>query len=112
VEDMHAKMCRSLPIDRVEVCYDPGDGESSAFYKPAPGMLLRAAGELTIDLNASFMVGDRWRDIDCGTAAGCQTIFIDRGYNERLRCQPHYTVSNLLEAAQVILGNGSSRKVR
>ncbi len=111
VEDMHAKMCQSLPIDRVEVCYDPGDGKSSGFFKPAPGMLLRSAGELTIDLNASFMVGDRWRDVDCGTAAGCQTIFIDRGYNERLRCRPHYTVFNLLEAVQVILGNGS-REVR
>jgi D-glycero-D-manno-heptose 1,7-bisphosphate phosphatase len=110
VEDMHAEMCRRLPIDRVEVCYDPGDGESSAYYKPAPGMLLRAAGELAIDLNASFMVGDRWRDVDCGTAAGCQTIFIDRGYNERLRCQPHFTVSSLLEAVRVILGNGSSQK--
>jgi D-glycero-D-manno-heptose 1,7-bisphosphate phosphatase len=110
VEDMHAKMCQSLPIDRVEVCYDPGTGEGSTFFKPAPGMLLRSAGELSIELKASFMVGDRWRDVDCGTAAGCQTIFIDRGYNERLRCQPHYTVFNLLEAVQVILGNGS-RKV-
>src|SRR6266404_570826 len=44
VEDMHAKMCQNLPIDRVEVCYDPGEG--SAFFKPAPGMLLRSAGEL------------------------------------------------------------------
>jgi len=107
VEDMHAKMCQNLPIDRVEVCYDPGEG--SAFFKPAPGMLLRSAGELSIDLNASFMVGDRWRDVDCGTAAGCQTIFIDRGYNERLRCRPHYTVFNLLEAVQAILGNGSRK---
>jgi D-glycero-D-manno-heptose 1,7-bisphosphate phosphatase len=108
VEDMHTTMCRRLPIDRVEVCYDPGQGEKSAFYKPAPGMVLRAARELNIDLPGSFLVGDRWRDIDCGTAAGCQTIFIDRGYNERLRCQPHYTVSNLLEAVQVILGNQST----
>ena len=58
------------------------------------------------------MVGDRWRDINCGTAAGCKTIFIDRGYNEGLRCQPHYTVSNLLEAVQVILGNQSTKDVR
>ena len=107
VDDMHATMCRRLPIDRVEVCYDPGHGEGSEFYKPAPGMLLRAARELNIDLPASFMVGDRWRDIDCGAAAGCQTIFIDRGYNERLRCQPHYTVSSLLEAVQLILGTPS-----
>jgi D-glycero-D-manno-heptose 1,7-bisphosphate phosphatase len=112
VEDMHAALCRALPIDRVEVCYDPGQGENSAFHKPAPGMVLRAARELHIDLPGSFLVGDRWRDIDCGTAAGCQTIFIDRGYNERLRCQAHYTVSNLLEAVQVILANQSPQGMR
>jgi len=112
VDDMHALMCRRLPIDRVEVCYDPGHDDSSGFHKPAPGMLLRAASELNIDLHASFMIGDRWRDIDCGTAAGCQTIFIDRGYNERLRCQPHYRVSSLVEAVQVILENHSPQGVR
>src|SRR5437870_11850291 len=60
VEAMHAKLCAALPIDRVEVCYDPGQGEPSDFLKPAPGMLLRAAKELEIDLGQSWMVGDRW----------------------------------------------------
>src|SRR6266853_3102877 len=64
VEAMHAAMCAALPIDRVEVCYDPGQGQPSEFRKPAPGMLLRAAREMDIDLPASFMIGDRWRDID------------------------------------------------
>jgi D-glycero-D-manno-heptose 1,7-bisphosphate phosphatase len=49
------------------------------------------------------MVGDRWRDIDCGHAAGCRTVFIDYGYDEALRQMPDYRVKNLLEAAQVIL---------
>ncbi len=102
VEEMHQHLCRSLPIDRIEVCYDPGNGVPSDFYKPAPGMLLRAAEALGIDLAASFMVGDRWRDIDCGRAAGCTTIFIDYGYAESLRQLPHHRVSGLLEAAQLI----------
>ncbi len=103
VEAMHATMCTALPIDRLEVCYDPGRGEPSEFRKPAPGMLLRAARELGIDLPQSWMVGDRWRDIDCGAAAGCRTIFIDHGYDEPLRVAPDFRVRSLLEAAGVIL---------
>jgi D-glycero-D-manno-heptose 1,7-bisphosphate phosphatase len=102
VEAMHAAMCARLPIDRVEVCYDPGQGIPSDFRKPAPGMLLRAARELEIDLPGSFMVGDRWRDIDCGAAAGCRTIFVDYGYDEALRKTPDFRVKSLREAADVI----------
>src|SRR5438067_6251401 len=90
VEQMHERMCALLPIDRVEVCYDPGKGEPSEFRKPAPGMLLRAARALGIDLAASWMVGDRWRDIDCGAAAGCRTIFVDYGYDETVRAAPSF----------------------
>jgi D-glycero-D-manno-heptose 1,7-bisphosphate phosphatase len=104
VERIHEAMCRELPIDRVEVCYDGGDGDSPD-RKPAPGMLRRAALELGIDLKNSFMVGDRWRDIDCGYAAGCRTIFIDWGYDEKLRHTPDWRAGDLLEAANLILQN-------
>lgn len=106
VEAMHAAMSARLPIDRVEVSYDPGQGVPSEFRKPAPGMLLRAARELDIDLARSWMIGDRWRDIDCGAAAGCRTIFIDYGYNEKLRAEPDFRVKNLSEAADLILQAG------
>jgi len=104
VEIIHAKMCRLLPIDRVEVCYHPGKGRSDCdCRKPKPGMLLRAARKFGIDLAQSWMVGDRWRDVDCGHAAGCQTIFINRGYTEVLRQKPHFSAGNLAEAADIIL---------
>jgi D-glycero-D-manno-heptose 1,7-bisphosphate phosphatase len=104
VEAMHAKMFRELPIDRVEVCYHPGHGQSNCdCRKPKPGMLLNAARELGIDLAQSWMVGDRWRDIDCGHAAGCRTIFIDRGYAESLKQTPDFRVKDLAEAADLIL---------
>ena len=104
VEAIHAKLCELLPVDRVEVSYDPG-GESppSVFRKPAAGLLLRAARELGLDLARSWMVGDRWRDVDCGHAAGCRTVFIDRGYAEELRQKPHFSAGNLAEAADIIL---------
>jgi D-glycero-D-manno-heptose 1,7-bisphosphate phosphatase len=66
-------------------------------------MLLRAAHELGIDLAQSWMVGDRWRDMDCGHAAGCRTIFIDCGYAEVLRQKPHFSAGNLAEAEDIIL---------
>jgi len=103
VEMIHAEMCRLLPIDRVEVCYHPGRGAPECdCRKPKPGMLLRAARELGIDLAQSWMVGDRWRDVDCGHAAGCRTIFVDRGYAEELRQKPHFSAGNLAEAADII----------
>jgi D-glycero-D-manno-heptose 1,7-bisphosphate phosphatase len=66
-------------------------------------MLMKAARELDLDLGQSFMVGDRWRDIDCGYAAGCKTIFIDRGYDEALKQKPDFTAADLLSAAKIIL---------
>ena len=96
-------MFAALPLDRVEVCYDPGQGQPSEFRKPAPGMLLRAARELGIDLAQSWMVGDRWRDIDCGAATGCRTIFIDYGYDEPLRTLPNFRAVSLRDAVPLII---------
>ncbi len=104
VEKIHAWLMAQLPIDRVEVCYHPGNGLSNCdCRKPKPGMLLRAARELHADLAQCWMVGDRWRDVDCGHAAGCKTIFIDRGYAEELKQQPDFRAKNLPEAADIIL---------
>ena len=105
VEMIHHHMCRLLPIDRVEVSYAGGDEDpASELRKPRPGMLLRASHDLGIDLPRSYMVGDRWRDIDCGHAAGCTTLLVDYQYAEALRLPPHYKVQNLLEAADIIVG--------
>ncbi|HXS68753.1 MAG TPA: HAD family hydrolase [Candidatus Polarisedimenticolia bacterium] len=107
VEAMHARMLREVPLDRVEVCYHPGHGQSNCdCRKPKPGLLVNAARELGIDLAQSWLVGDRWRDIDCGHAAGCRTIFIDRGYAENLKQAPEFIVKDLREATEIILTEG------
>jgi D-glycero-D-manno-heptose 1,7-bisphosphate phosphatase len=104
VEMIHQHMRHVLPLDRIEVCYHAGRGESACdCRKPRPGMLLRSAHALNIDLKASWMVGDRWRDIDCGHAAGCRTILIDYGYDEPLKQAPDFRAKDLLEAAEIIL---------
>jgi len=104
VEAMHAKMCRELPIDRVGVCYHSGHGMSHCdCRKPKIGLLVSAARELNIDLAQSWMVGDRWRDIDCGFAAGCRTIFIERNYAEALKHAPDFRARDIAQAAGLIL---------
>ncbi len=108
VEAMHGELLRWLPLDGIEVSYDGGT-EPSEFLKPAPGMLLRAAAEWGIDLAKSFMIGDRWRDVDCGRRAGCTTIFIDFAYREELRERPDFTVGNFSEAVSLILLNFPTR---
>jgi D-glycero-D-manno-heptose 1,7-bisphosphate phosphatase len=104
VEAIHETMVRQLPIDRVEVCYHAGAefGERCECRKPRSGMVFAAAERLAIDLARSFMVGDRWRDVECGWNAGCRTVFIDRGYQESLKHQPDYRAADLLEAAKLI----------
>ncbi len=104
VEEIHQYILAHLPIDRIEVCYHAGRGLSEcACRKPMPGMLLKAARELDIDLGQSWMIGDRWRDVDCGKAAGCKTIFIDRGYAEELKEMPDFLVRDLGEVAELII---------
>ncbi|MDI1248226.1 MAG: HAD-IIIA family hydrolase, partial [Lacunisphaera sp.] len=105
VEALHAHLQQLLPeIARIDVCYEAGGATApSEFRKPAPGMLRRAAADLGLDLTRSWMVGDRWRDIDCGARAGCRTVFLDWGYAEPLRHQPDFTVRDLAGAAAIIL---------
>lgn len=102
VETMHAFLVKELLLDDIEVCYED-DHPGNHFYKPKPGMLLRAAEKHHIDLLASFMVGDRWRDVGAGKAAGCTTIFIDRQYAESLQETPDLRCSDLLEAVLIVL---------
>jgi D-glycero-D-manno-heptose 1,7-bisphosphate phosphatase len=102
VEAMHAFLLSNLPIDAVKVCYHK-DADACACRKPRPGMLLEAARELDIDLAASFMVGDRWRDVGAGQAAGCQCYFIDCAYDEKRPEKPYAAVKSLAEAGNLII---------
>jgi histidinol-phosphate phosphatase family protein len=75
--------------------------------KPKPGMLHQAALDHDIDLSQSWFIGDILNDVAAGRAAGCRTILIDNGNETEWQLQsdrlPHHIVSNLHEAAQIIL---------
>jgi D-glycero-D-manno-heptose 1,7-bisphosphate phosphatase len=91
-----------LPITGWEVCpHDDIDG--CPCRKPKPGLLQRGAARYDIDLAQSFMVGDRWRDVEAGLAAGCRTIFLDYGYPEKRPTGEYRRATSLQEAATWIL---------
>jgi D-glycero-D-manno-heptose 1,7-bisphosphate phosphatase len=102
VEAMHAFLQATLPITETMTCYE--DGERCPDRKPNPGMLLKAAALYDIDVASSFMVGDRWRDVEAGRRAGCQTVFLDYQYQEpRPDPAATFTCANLRSAANWIL---------
>ncbi|CAN5351022.1 HAD family hydrolase [soil metagenome] len=101
VEAINDRLVQALPIDLVLVCYHD-DADDCACRKPRPGLLVEGSRRLGIDLAHSYMVGDRWRDIDAGRAAGCVTVFVDYGYAERAPENPDHVVRSLSEAAAII----------
>ena len=54
-------------------------------------MIIKLAKKWDISLNKSFMIGDGWRDIQAGKAAGCRTIILDRDYNKEVKADFHVT---------------------
>jgi D-glycero-D-manno-heptose 1,7-bisphosphate phosphatase len=90
-------------IDDVRVC--PHDNRDNCHCrKPKAGLILDAAAAYQVDLAGSFMVGDRWRDIDCGAHAGVRTILVDRQWPERAPSHPpDFVVGGITEAVNVIL---------
>ncbi|MGH6881386.1 D-glycero-alpha-D-manno-heptose-1,7-bisphosphate 7-phosphatase [Hypericibacter sp.] len=101
VEAMNRWLADRLPIDHFEVCWCL-EGPDCKCYKPLPGMLLDAAARHNIRLDQSFMVGDRWRDIGAGKAAGCHTIWLRNDYDVP-RERPDRIVCSLAEATDIIL---------
>jgi D-glycero-D-manno-heptose 1,7-bisphosphate phosphatase len=103
IEAIHDRMRRELELDAIYACFHDDD-DRCACRKPMPGMLLDAARALDLDLASSFMIGDRWRDIDAGIAAGCRTVFVNHHYQERQPTTFDAEVASLAEAAAWIKG--------
>ncbi|MVT08498.1 D-glycero-alpha-D-manno-heptose-1,7-bisphosphate 7-phosphatase [Chitinophaga tropicalis] len=82
--------------------------------KPAPGMMIRAAEELHISLEGSWMLGDILNDVEAGNRSGCRSILVDNGNETEwdlspLR-KPEFIAGNMLEAAEYIINcSGKNR---
>ncbi len=83
--------------------------------KPAPGLLLRAARELDLDLARSWLVGDILDDVEAGNRAGCRTVLLDNGHETEWRRgpwrRPHQVAADLAEAARLILAGDQKSEV-
>jgi D-glycero-D-manno-heptose 1,7-bisphosphate phosphatase len=109
VEAIHDRLRAALPLDDIFVCYHT-DGDGCDCRKPQPGLIFRAAEQYGIDLAASFLVGDRWRDIEAGENAGCKTVLIDYSYQERSpRAGPAMRVTSLRAAAEWIIAQDGEK---
>lgn len=102
VEAMNCWLRERLPLDEFRVCYHD-EIDRCACRKPEPGLILDAAREHVLDLSNSYLIGDRWKDIEAAARAGCHPIFLDYGYSERRPTAPCHIVSSLDEACQWIL---------
>jgi len=102
VAEMHARLGRYLKLDDIRMC-PHDDAAQCDCRKPKPGLLVDAARAWDIDLRASYVVGDRWRDVEAGQRAGCRSLFVDYGYRERQPEGPFLRVRSLAEAANWIL---------
>lgn len=102
LQEMHRRLFAGLAIDAIQMCVHTDEDDCSC-RKPRPGMLLDAARSFKIDLESSWMVGDRWRDIAAGQAAGCRCLFIDYGYTEAQPEQPFRSVNSLPAAVTLII---------
>jgi histidinol-phosphate phosphatase family protein len=117
LDEMHFRLIREVGknggcIDKIYVCIHHPDPQQVKVpellvecdcRKPKPGMLFQAANEFGIDLQKSWMIGDTWKDIEAGQAAGCRTILVRNEIDNRgKKINPNFIAENLLEAVKII----------
>ena len=101
VIQMNNFLKNEIALDDIFVCYHD-DSDNCNCRKPKPGLLLQAGKKWDVDFKKSFMIGDRWKDIQAGEKVGCKTIFLDYKYNEKKPKKPDFVSDSLLNAAHII----------
>lgn len=100
---MHIKLKKKINYDQLYYCSSLSI--NSKFKKPNAGMLLKSIKEFNIDTRMSYLIGDRWSDIEAGKKVKCKTIFIDRNYEEKKPNNPDFTVKSFKKAVEVIFND-------
>jgi len=99
LEKMHKIIKEVLHPDSILYC-PHDDKDNCGCRKPKPGMIMKAANELNINLDKSFVIGDTWKDIEAGRSAGCITILLNAAYNRGVNSD--YRVKSLDEAVEIV----------
>ena len=102
VEKINEFISNALPIDDIYTCFHD-EGDYCDCRKPLPGAIIAAKKKWKINLEESFMIGDRWKDMEAGIAAGCKTVFIDYNYSEKRPQSFNFSADNLQGATSLIL---------
>jgi D-glycero-D-manno-heptose 1,7-bisphosphate phosphatase len=118
LEEVHRELEARLAaagarLDGIYVCSHAPD-QNCACRKPRPGLLLAAARDLDLDLSRSYLVGDRYNDLESAANAGVQGILVLTGYGRGevenyqgpRRVEPVFTAADLGEAADWIIAGG------
>jgi D-glycero-D-manno-heptose 1,7-bisphosphate phosphatase len=108
IEAIHGFLRDRIPLDDIRICFHD-DGDNCECRKPKPGLVLAGAMDWRIELRQSFVVGDRWRDIEAGRRAGCKTVFINHRYAEEPPSEADFETNSLDAAADWILANEEER---
>jgi len=101
VVKMNSYIKKKIKLDDMFVCYHDNEHNCNC-RKPKPGLLVKASKKWKIDLNKSFMIGDRWKDILAGKKVGCKTIFINNNYKNDKKVKADFTFKSLLKAVNKI----------
>ena len=108
VESMHKILREYLPLDDIAVCFHDS-ADRCECRKPSPGMVHEIARRYDINLENSYLIGDRWRDVDCARNAKCTSVFIDYGYDESLNIKPDAVVTDFSSAASWIVQDSQNK---
>ena len=101
VIQMNNFLKNEIALDDIFVCYHD-DSDNCNCRKPKPGLLLQAEKKWNVDFKKSFMIGDRWRDIQAGEKVGCKTIYLDYNYKDIKPKNPDFITHKLLNAVYII----------
>ena len=102
IELINRYLKKHLSINKFYTCYHDSVDQCDC-RKPLTGSFSRAQKKYKISFKKSFMIGDRWSDIEAGKKIGCKTIFIDYKYTEKQPKNFDYKVKSLSQAAKIIL---------
>jgi D-glycero-D-manno-heptose 1,7-bisphosphate phosphatase len=103
VSEIHQFLIKELGLDDIFACFHD-DSDVCSCRKPKPGLIFEAAKKYHIDCSQSYMIGDRWKDIEAGYQARCKTILMQYHYDEQTSLMaPNFTTTTLMDAANWIL---------
>jgi D-glycero-D-manno-heptose 1,7-bisphosphate phosphatase len=104
LDEIHEVLSSRLKVDRIRTCTHLAV-DACRCRKPLTGLLIDENLEEPLTFALSWMVGDRDSDIEAGRAAGCETIFIDRGWTGETGEKADFTVADLTRAVDAIIGS-------